>query len=79
MVVTWDQMTSTYKITVGKLQMNTLGVDERIILKRMLEKLRYEGMNRIQGAQDRVQCRVLVNTVMNLRVAPKQGISWTAE
>jgi hypothetical protein len=42
-----------------------LGVDRRIILKLILEKL---SVDLVRLVQDTVQWRALVNTVMNLRV-----------
>jgi hypothetical protein len=45
-----------------------LNVDRNIILKWTLEKV-WRGMDYIHLAQDRDQCRALVNTVMNLPVS----------
>jgi hypothetical protein len=44
------------------------GVDGRIILKWIFERLDGWGMDRINLAQDRERCLALVNRVMNLRV-----------
>jgi len=38
-----------------------------------------EFVNWIQMAEDRIQCRALANTVMNLRAPQKQGIPSPAE
>jgi hypothetical protein len=43
------------------------GVDGRIILKRIFERLG-EGVDWIDLAQDRDRWRAVVNTIMNLRV-----------
>jgi hypothetical protein len=45
-----------------------LGVGGRITLSWTLREIRVDGTNWIQLAQDRVQWRAFVNTVMNLRV-----------
>ena len=44
-----------------------LGVDGRIILKRIFKKWDEEGMDWIDVAEDRDKCRALVKTVMNLQ------------
>jgi hypothetical protein len=44
------------------------GVDGRIILKWIFERLGVEGVDWIDLAQDRDRWRALVYTVMNLRV-----------
>jgi hypothetical protein len=38
-----------------------------------LREIRWDGMDWIDRAQDRDQCRALVNTVMNLRVLQNAG------
>jgi hypothetical protein len=44
------------------------GVDGRIILKWIFERLKGGGVDGIKLAQDRDRWRVLANTVMNFRV-----------
>jgi hypothetical protein len=41
---------------------------EKIILKRILEKISWGGKEWIDQVQDRDHCKCLVNTVMKLRV-----------
>ena len=48
--------------------MEDLGVDGRIILKRIFKKWDEEGMDWIDVAEDRDKCRALVNAVLNLPV-----------
>jgi hypothetical protein len=45
-----------------------LGVGRRITLKMVLRETGIDGSNWIKLAQDRIQWRACVNTVMNLRV-----------
>jgi hypothetical protein len=47
-------------------------------IKMDLRKMGIDGMNWIQLAQDRVQWRALVNTVMNLRFHKKAGYFLTS-
>jgi hypothetical protein len=54
---------NSYRILVGD-----IGVNGRIILRRILEEWDYEDVDWIQLAQDRHQCQALVNTIMNLWV-----------
>ena len=44
------------------------GIDGRIILKWILQKVGCGGIDWIELAQDRDRCRALVTAVMNLRV-----------
>jgi hypothetical protein len=44
------------------------GVDGRIILRWIIQEVRYEGMGWIDLAQDKDRWRALVNAVMNLRL-----------
>jgi len=48
--------------------MGDLGVDQRTVLKWILEKLGCEGMNWIQLIEDMVQLWTFMNTVINLWV-----------
>jgi hypothetical protein len=52
---------------VGKPEKKSLGVDGRIILKRMFKKWN-GGMYWIDWAHDRDGWRAIVNAVMNLRI-----------
>jgi hypothetical protein len=65
-------MRNAYKILVGKpegkIHSEDLSVDGRIILKWILREIEWEFVDRIHLTQDRDQRRVLVNTVMKLRV-----------
>jgi hypothetical protein len=68
-----EEKSNTYRILLGKLEgKRPLGrrrhrwVDN---IKMDLREIGWGGMDWIVLAQDRDQCRVLVNTVMNLRVA----------
>jgi len=45
----------------------------KIILKLILS-IGYSGVNSIQLALDRVQCRIYVMTVKSLQVAQRQGV-----
>jgi hypothetical protein len=58
-----------------------LGVGGRITLRWTLGRgIGVDGANWIRLAQDRVQWRAFVSTVMNLRVTKRmQGIVWQAE
>jgi hypothetical protein len=49
-------------------RMGDLGVDQRTVLKWILEKLGCEGMNWIQLIEDMVQLWTFMNTVINLWV-----------
>jgi hypothetical protein len=53
----------------GRDHMEDLGVDGRITL--YLREIGLKGVNWIHLAQDRDQCRDLVNIVMNLRIPRK--------
>jgi hypothetical protein len=65
-------MRSAYKILVGKPKgMRPLGRPRRRWEDNIamdLRRIRWEGVEWIELAQDRDQWRVLVNTVMNLRI-----------
>jgi hypothetical protein len=52
----------------GTDNLENLDVDGKIILKRILRKMGYKGVNMMHLAQDRDQWWSLVNTVMNLGV-----------
>jgi len=52
----------------------TSGVDARIILTRILNKMDEESMDWIDLAQDKGRWRALVNAVMNLLVPQMCGI-----
>jgi hypothetical protein len=52
----------------GRDHLEDLGIDEKIILKLILREIIFGGVGWIRLAQDRDRLRVLVNTVMNLRV-----------
>jgi hypothetical protein len=52
----------------GRDHWDDLGVDGRITIKLDLREIGIDGANWIQLVQDRVQRRVFVNSVMNLRV-----------
>jgi hypothetical protein len=62
-----------YRALVGNLRegdhLIDLGVDGRIILKWIFERLDWGGIDWIDLAQDKDRWRALVNTVMNLRVS----------
>jgi hypothetical protein len=64
---------NAYRVFVGKPEGNRpLGRPRRRWVNNMkmdLREIRGDGMDSIDLAQDRDQWRVLVNTVMNLRVA----------
>jgi hypothetical protein len=61
-----------YRVLVGRLEgKRPLGRSRRRCednIKMDLREIGIDGVNWIQLAQDRVQCRAFVNTVMNLRV-----------
>jgi hypothetical protein len=48
-------------------------------IKMDLKEIWYQRMEHIHLAQDRVLWRTLANTIMNLRVPPRRGISWPAD
>jgi hypothetical protein len=64
---------NAYRIVVGKPEGKRPLVRPRRgwvdIIKVDLRKIGWDGMDWIYLAQDRDQCRALVNTVMNLRVS----------
>jgi hypothetical protein len=53
-----------------------MGIDGRIILKWILKKWRYKGVDWNYETQDNNQWQNLANTVMKLRFPHKAGISW---
>jgi hypothetical protein len=65
-------MTHAYKIVVrksnGRYQLIELGVDESIF-KRIINKIGYGDMDWIYVAQDRVQGRALVKSVMSFQIS----------
>jgi hypothetical protein len=71
-VARMEDMKNAYNVWTGKPEgkrlIGHLGVDRRIILKWMLEKIGSNDVDWIHLAQERVHLHALLNTVMNLRV-----------
>jgi hypothetical protein len=59
----------------GRGNSEDLGVDGNIILQWILREIGWEGIDWMHLAEDRDGCQVLVNTIMNLRVSSKVGVS----
>jgi hypothetical protein len=74
---------NAYKFIIVQLEMERqLGIISRIwgIILKWILKEGIDGANWIRLAQDRIQWRAFVNTVMNIRVPErKQDIFWQAE
>jgi capsid protein len=64
-----DQRQFNALVKVEKYQ----GLDQRIILKQIVEKWNGRGMDWIDLAQERERWRAAVNAVMNLRVPQNAG------
>jgi hypothetical protein len=78
-VALWRKLEMYTKFWLGSLkggnQLEDLGISRRILLKWILRKYGVRMRAGINVAQDREQWQVLVNTVMNLQVPQKAGIS----
>jgi hypothetical protein len=66
---TYESLVGKYEGKIGKRHLGRpIFVDKGIILK-LISKKHYESVDWIKLAQNRVQWRTVVNTVMNLRVS----------